>query len=73
MRIITITTYQSMPWRYKVMHKGIGRPVTRDAIDSGEAAAIALNYIQLEPGDYVIVGEEKALSQIPAEIRTGRA
>lgn len=72
MQTITITTYPSMPGRFRVVSAGRGRPVGRDASDPGEAAAIALNYAA-EVGAYVIVGNKAALDMIPAELRMKRA
>lgn len=68
-RKITITTYPSMPGRYRVESAKEGaRTVGRDARDAGEAAALALQYADGE-STYVIVGEKNAVDQIPAELR----
>ena len=67
MKIITITTYPSMPGRYTVNCAEAGkRTFERDARDAGEAAAVALNYAV---GEYVIVGCKAALDLIPPEMR----
>lgn len=72
MRTITITTYPSMPDRYKVLCRVPGkRDIGRDAKDAGEAAAVALNYAGLG-GAYAIVGEKVAIDLIPAELRISR-
>ena len=69
MRTITITTYPSLPGRYRVEHTGEGRAFGRDTKDTGEAAAVALNYANSKSSAYVIVGHSEALAQIPAELR----
>ena len=73
MKTITITTYASMPGRYKIKCEVPGRfPATRDAKDAGEAAAVALDYRGVNgSGPYVIVGTEKALALIPEGLRHG--
>lgn len=70
MRTITITTYASMPSRFKVWHSGGGkRSFGRDAAGgAGEAAAIAMEYARTG-GPYVILGHKDALDMIPAELR----
>lgn len=75
MKTIMITTYPSMPDRYKVeCNPGNGRRAFgRDAGNAGEAAAIAMSYATAEGGDYVILGHKAALDQIPYEIRMRRA
>lgn len=69
MRTITITTYPSMPGRFRIDHVGEGRAYGRDAQDAGEAAAVALNYASSKTSPYVIVGNCKALDQIPEQLR----
>lgn len=72
MRTITITTYPSMPGRYRVMCRTPGkRDIGRDAKDAGEAAAVALDYAGLG-GAYVIVGKKDAIDFIPTELRIFR-
>lgn len=67
MKTITITTYPSMPDRFRVVCVEPGkRDMARDAQDAGEAAAVALNYAT---GSYVIVGIGSALGMIPQELR----
>lgn len=69
MKTITITTYESMPGRFRVLSSEFGkRPFGRDANGPGEAAAIAVEYA-LRGGSYVILGHKSALDQIPLEIR----
>jgi hypothetical protein len=71
MRTITITTYASMPSRFKVWHSAPGRrDFGRDAAGgAGEAAAIAIEYARATGGPYVILGHKEALDMIPAELR----
>ena len=71
MRTITITTYASMPNRFKVWHSAPGqRSFGRDAAGgAGEAAAIAMEYAMVSGGPYVILGHSEAVNMIPAELR----
>lgn len=69
MRTITITTYASMPNRFRVWHSGGGRSFGRDAVGgAGEAAAIAMEYARTG-GPYIILGHKDALNMIPEELR----
>jgi len=69
MKTITITTYESMPNRFRVLCMEIGkRTFGRDAAGSGEAAAIAMEYA-MRGGSYVILGHKTAVDMIPSEIR----
>lgn len=69
MKRITITTYPSMPDRFRVECEQPGRrEFGRDARDAGEAAAIALQYAN-GAGPYVILGPAVAVHQIPKELR----
>jgi hypothetical protein len=74
MRTITISRYVSMPWRWLVKHAEPGKhPFSRDAKDAGEAAAVAVNFIQCgKISDYVIIGAKEALDLIPESIRSGK-
>ena len=65
---IKITTYQSMPWRFKIQADGERRTFGRDASDAGEAAAVALQYAAGSKS-YVIIGPDKAMQHIPASLR----
>lgn len=70
MNTITITTYPSMPGRFRVSSNARGsRAVQRDAANAGEAAAIALEYAAAA-ASYVIVGHAAAIEQIPLELRS---
>lgn len=70
MRVIKITTYPSMPDRFRVEWDEPGkRGAGRDARNAGEAAAAAMTYASAA-SRYVILGHDDALKQIPAEIRS---
>jgi len=70
MKTITITTYESMPNRFKVLCSEEGkRSFGRDAASgAGEAAAIAMEYA-MRGGPYIILGHKVALEMIPVELR----
>ena len=72
MKTITITTYPSMPDRFRVDCKSDGEPqgFGRDAKNSGEAAAVAINYARDSGENYVILGHKAAVDQIPQELRS---
>lgn len=71
MKAITITSYPSMPWRYRVFGPGpIKTRWERDAGDAGEAAAVALSYAGAIGAPYVIIGPRAVVDQIPVELRS---
>ncbi len=71
MNIITITTYPSMPWRFRVQGPvGSSRVQGRDCNDAGEAAAVAVNWANDVGKPYVIIGHDSALKLIPPEVRS---
>ena len=72
MRVFTITTYPSMPGRYKVVGPaGRGsRAAQRDTNDPGEAAAQALDWALASPTPYVIIGKAEALNMVPPNLRS---
>lgn len=69
MRTITVTTYPSMPGRFRVQTND-RRPMERDAQNAGEAAAVALNYANASGQPYVIVGHQAALDLLPSQVRS---
>lgn len=69
MRTITITTYASMPGRFRVQTND-RRPMERDAQNAGEAAAVALNYANASNEGYVIVGHTAAMNLLPMQVRS---
>ncbi len=69
MRTITITTYPSMPGRFRVQTND-RRALERDASNAGEAAAVALNYANASGKPYVIVGHQAAMALIPEQVRS---
>ena len=73
MNVITISTYASMPWQFRVQGPaGRGRMNGRDCANAGEAAAVAINWARNVGVPYVIVGHDAALKLIPAELRSAR-
>jgi hypothetical protein len=72
MHVITITTYPSMPWQFRVQGPGgsRGRMQGRDCSNAGEAAAVAINWASNVGRPYVIVGHDAALKLIPPEVRS---
>ena len=71
MRTITITQPRPISGAFEVKHAGIKicRSTCRNA---GDAAAVALNYRLIEKGDFVIVGHDEAIKQIPEILRCGK-
>lgn len=71
MNVITISTYPSMPWRFRVQGPvGRGRLNGRDCSNAGEAAAVAIDWARNVGSPYVIVGHDAALKLIPPEVRS---
>ena len=75
MNVITISTYPSMPWRFRVQGPTGRRGAIsgRDCNNAGEAAAVAIDWARNLVGPYCIVGHDKAMAMIPPEIRTRTA
>lgn len=71
MRTITITKSRSLPGQWNVTHIGQKKEYKAATSNAGEAAAKALEYRNLEVGDYIIVGHDDAIEQIPKILRTG--
>lgn len=74
MTTITIEELASMPGRFRVTridNRGKAHHV-RDSRCAGDAAAAALRSASGVTGKYCIVGNQRALAQIPEEMRSRR-
>lgn len=73
MNTITITSYPSMPSRYRVIGPGpIKTRWERDANCSGEAAAVAIQYAGAVKKPWVIIGPKEVMDMIPLECRSSK-
>lgn len=71
MNVITISTYASMPHRFRVEGPtGRGRVQGVDCANAGDAAAKAINWARNVGKPYCIVGHDAALKLIPEEVRS---
>lgn len=74
MKTITVTHLARKPGNYEVTGPGGlgGRKLCVECGDAGDAAAKAVQWALRVAGDYVILGSEKVLAHIPAELRMRR-
>lgn len=70
MDVYTIQKYQNRIWMVHGPAGRGGRQHRRDAQNSGEAAAIALQLATSSSRSYVIVGHDEAMKHIPEPVRS---